>query len=312
MQHVLWATMLALVFSGCGKKADVKTTPSFLPYIDFQFPDDVSDPAGFGIAEDENSILEHHSQRIDRTIFYLNAITSRLNSDGVNATGTFEKKGSDGTLNGYVQELASSAYAYQAVICHGSTVVTHMKWSSDSQKIHAIRNFAVAIGGQPATDMVSQLTYDLTTSPTLEMRTQGKPYAKPAVVTAGLDRVIEYVEADRDFGGTMAIRGVADWYAANTTQFTADTYFTGQINSNGSGSYVAFRKFNSAACPGTFTETNLDAPGWCLGRNLDADARYTADERAAAWNNLKTIGIASEATLNSVSMDPELTCTPET
>ncbi len=306
--------MLALVSFGCGQKGGSSTTtaPAFLPHIDLQFPDNLlATEAELTQSNESTSVIESLAQRIDHILTHINILTNRLNVYGVNGTGRFEGKGPDGIINGYVSELTSSAYNYRAVICSDETVIMQLDWSADGQKIHAIRDFSTAILAQPVSELVLQLTYDLNTLPTLDLHLQGKPFVKPIVVPSHIDFFVEHVEVDRDDSGSLAIKAVADWYSEGTTQFTADTYLTGSVATNGSGSYVAYRKFNTLLCPNNFDENNLEAPGWCLGRDLDSDSRYNADERLAAWAKLKTLGIVADATLNTVSLDPDLTCSPE-
>lgn len=310
MRHrIFWSIVaLAIFAAGCGKKSKSSASVGLFPNLDIAIPQSATvEPKSLLVADQNPNVLETWLTRLDKVIVIINDITAKLNSEQV-GVGRFKDLGPDRAINGYVKELEDSGYSYQAVICAGQQPFMQIKWSSDGRRLFAVHNFAVNFTGKDTTALIGQIVYDVHSGPTFELRAQGKPFAKPDIVSNNLDYLNEYVQINREADAALTIKGVNDWYAAGSTQFDGDTYVTGKVAPDGSGEYLAYRRFNAARCNATFDENSTTTPAWCLGRNLDATSSMTASERTAAWDRLKSIGIASDAMLATISLDVDLVC----
>ncbi|MGK5095009.1 hypothetical protein WDW89_23740 [Deltaproteobacteria bacterium TL4] len=306
------------------------TSSAFFPEFNFSLPASISsetkaktlsERAMSDFANDHNTLLEGWATHMDRIIDKTNRIMMSLNGNDVMGTGmkmgnkmdkgkgSFSGKGMDMGMSGTVQELSNDpAYQYEALICENGKEFMQLKWNAEGSLVEAVRDFSHISSNMmvSATNMVVKILYQQTSSATLvEVWSHGTPWVKENVVTDG-DLLTRYVYGKKTADGAIALKGVQDWYATVPATFTADGYLTGKINEDGkTGEFVGYRKFNTALCNDTFSESS---PSWCLGRAIESSTAYTSAQRNEAWERLKTMGVAEQSKLASVSLSTSLIC----
>ncbi len=319
--------------NGSGNNPEIVAT-SFLPQVDFALPfpdtsaqaasganltgpgsDPAVDPAlvdaGTGTVVG-NDVLATWTTRLDGQIRRANSIFATLDKAGVNHPGSFVKRGPDTSLAATVTALTNdSTYAYDAIVCRLGKPLTHVRWSSDGLKI-AFERFDSAGAGVETkpTDMNLAVVYGKSASgAAVDFNADGQAAGTPWEPESGTygkgARVTEAMHGERAADGTVILRGVNAWHDDSAMPAVADGYLTGttapsQAGAPVAGSFVAYRRLDTADCPNAFNEAQPSAPGWCLGRDLGQDARYNDAGRAAAWTALMPIGIESVSSLRVV------------
>ncbi|MBF0280316.1 MAG: hypothetical protein HQM13_21150 [SAR324 cluster bacterium] len=258
-----------------------------------------------------SSTFERWIRRMDFIIEETNETLSSLNSEELDATGSFSGKGYDGRVSGTISALSGDpTYQYEALVCYDNTGFLSVKWSADESQIESTKDFSKMPShrGNSAANLLSKVIYSNSgRKTTVEMLAHGAPWHRrfdmddEALMT-------HYMYGQTITEGATFIRSVQDWYSSVPENFTADAYLTGKIEADESGEYVAYLSSEEECAGIDFDENSVTGESWCLGKAIGSDTDYSAEELSQAWNNLSDIGIAKQSNLQTVALQSNLSC----
>lgn len=304
---------------------EITTTPSegtgttsreVLPTIDFSLPSSISSNRTAvrkfkGPRFPSNStVIEHWAERMNRSIEKNNELIAKLNEAELDETGAFTGEGRRGNISGMISELTDDpVYQHEALICNDNEAFLTIKWNTDQSQIETVRNFHhKALETDESAGFFGKMLYTQSEEgETLEMRAHGTPWRAPEELVDE-DQMTQYTYGHKASDGTMTLKSVQDWYTDVPESFTGDGYLTGKLESDGSGEYVAYRSFKDECTAIVFDENAVTGDSWCLGKAVDSDTDYTAEELSQAWDRLQTVGVALQSNLQSVALETNLSC----
>jgi len=327
-QAVVLVSCIALagVVSACGKKKDdtAATTTSDLPKIDFSFPSTALALTGDGLpltAVDGTNVLSNWANRSNLAVKYVNAVLTALGGENLQAKGSITFTNATGSKIAVTLGETSGTYSKTGTICVDGSPSLYIEWNADSTAVHAIRDFNVDAWAQNKTPFTVELTYAKSaTGSTLAANSYGTPWSVPTDVAAdtvnGGNYLAESVVSARPSDGSFTMKGVNAWETTAHTQtstaaFTGDAYLTGQLAADGSGNFVAWRRFNQVCASSTFTDSSATSPGWCFAGTVAAAGTVTyALDTSTQWTSstLAPIGVASSADLRLVTFPAAVVC----
>ena len=255
-------------------------------------------------------IINLRADQMSKVVERLNEVLARLQEDSVEGEGTFSGKGPDELISGQVQALADDAdYSYEAAICYDSVQFMYLKFNDDGSKIHAIRDFAAApMGRDDSINMLSSVTFssdaDAGTSQ-LELRSYGSPWNRSS--NDSTSYMVEYSLGTVDADGNFWLKSVVDNFDDEPETFAGDAYLLGTVAADASGYSIGYHGSNTD-CSSTVFDEAAETPEFCVGKAIDSDVAYTAEEREAAWANLSTYGLATSSNLETIVMNSDLAC----
>ncbi len=307
------------VGGGSGGTSSSNTNSTY-PTIDFELPSTLSltsDSLNL-TADDTKTIIERMSDRMNRIIEQMNNVLERLNKvDQVTTGDSFVDRGPNQNLSGIITDAATNddGYTTESLLCIDGEKFLNIKWNTDKTKVFFVRNYKYNPISDPLSeDFIVEGTFVKSDTRTLTINGYGQPWAKPLLVTDG-DDINEYLVGTIDDESNFSLIGVNNWFDASAeTDETgnADAYLSGELNSAGEGQFVAYRKFNTILCDEAFDEGLTSAPGWCLGRQVGSDTRFTDDQRATAWTEIQAAisepYIAKKENLKVTELSTELEC----
>ncbi len=300
MNRVLLFTLMSGLAISCGKKKDEEESDSSLgiPSISFSIPT----PNGSALVA-STDVLTNYQERTNNVITRLNSEIERLNLvlTKLEGEGSFTGKGPDGNVSGTVAKADDGVHDYQATICVNSKVFTQTLWKSDGTKVTSSRDLNNAPLADNQRDLLAKVTYEKSDSETLVMQLYGDTYQTPPTGVDG-SYLTEYFSATKSSAGDFSLTGVNDWSETKASTFSGDGYIVGKLDSSGNGEFVAHAKRLSSQDAACGEALNESSPTWCHGRAIGASSRYTADEKAAAWERLKVIGLTSKSVLGVVTV----------
>ncbi len=308
-----------------------------LPLIDFTLPDsaveDDSDVAGFALQDDiekggQKTILIAWSKRFDRSLREINRLSERINniienerSNIIDGVLTFKGKG-EGQVGAVIQKLSNhSDYDFEALLCHGPTPVSHIRWAGDKSKIAVTRDFAPLVDDyEESIELLTSLVLEKTDILTIELRAFGevnsdlpddsaKGFVERGIVTKDADTVI-------------TVKSVGDYYNEPLpTTFGGSSYLTGRMIPDPatggkpySQEFVGFYKSYSF-CKNGFDENadnlwdpTLGGPRFCVGRPAGMKKFGSFKELVKTVKSLEPVGILKSETLAPVAIETDLTC----
>jgi hypothetical protein len=322
-----------------------------LPLIEFAVPDsatqDDADVAGLalidaGLSSPQNrsfqagdlenggqkTLLVAWSKRLDRSLKEINRLSERINkiidderSEVVDRVLTFKQKG-QGQLGATIQQIANAdPYAYEALLCHGATPVSHVKWSKDQKKIAITRDFGPLVDGyEDSIQLLTSLVLEKTEVLSIELRAfgeaggdlpdePGKGFVERGVIT-------------KDEASVITVKTVSDFYNQPVPEtFSGSSYLTGRmIPDEATGGKPFKQEFVGyyepyAFCKNGFDENDPDlwspdfsGPRFCLGRPVGAKRFDSIKEFLSTIKNLETVGILRSETLAPVAIETSLAC----
>jgi hypothetical protein len=279
-----------------------------IPTIDFTIPE-ITTGLELNSTASETSVLEEWADRSERIISQVNNVLERLNSDKLAIPGSFTGKGPAQSMSGIIAAASNAEYDYEALVCVNKEPALVIKWKTDQSSIYFARDYSKnPLAESLAPELIAEGYFTQADGiKNLKLNGHGKPWIKPLLIIDG-DYLAQYIDAKIDADNTFVMNGVNNWYESELVAGEADAYLTGKIESDGTGQYVAYRKFNTILCPNAFDEESQEASQWCLGRELGSSQSYTDEQRSAAWEALKDYGIAQKSELKTVSLSSELSC----
>jgi hypothetical protein len=278
------------------------------------------------ISAPNGNALSEWAFRADKIISQINKTLNKVNNMSVKGIGAFNFKTAQGTVTGKISALSGdTTYTDEMVICLDGTLFHYLKWNADGTKVYSYRDHSIEpVDGTLTKGLKSEISYDSsnTASTVLTLAAYGQPWNVPPDVPGYPDSYLgEYAYATKGSDNTFTLKGVRSWEAtartaANSSNpFAGAVYFTGKIEADTSGSFLVYRTYNLAVCPGLFNESNTAAPGWCFdgvfaAAGTTVTLSNSPDPTATYWTDakLKPIGIAYAASIKVVEAPTGKTC----
>lgn len=332
----LLSLALAVALTSCSKKLS-SDAPSedqgngFFPTLNFSVGSNITEqPQTKPNSEMEtrgnafgSNILSHWGRRTNRTVEFIDHYLKFLNKAYLPSDYT---EGTHQLANGNaifvkVADLADDGeFTRQAILCHENNPFLYLKWSTDKNKFRAYRDFSINPHQMDPNLNKTMLTeIDYVKNPenndtSLVFSVNGAPWEKPNDVNDG-DYLAERIEATKKNDGSITLSGVNAWLSsAIDNSFTGDgkgdVWMVGQLNTDGSGKFVAHRRYNVLICNSAFNEAN---PNWCFGANINpaGSPNFIISGLDTLWASLQSISLTNDSGLKHVSMPTTLDCTPQ-
>jgi hypothetical protein len=291
------------VSSSTGSGSD--DSSEVIPTLNFTTPD-IS--TSLALAADSVTIVERWVDRADKVVDQINNIIGRLNSEIEEDASSFSGKGPNGNISGVIADNSSDeAYEKEALICSQGSAFLYVAWNTEGTEVKFIRDFSVnPMSEDLERALMAEVVYSSVEDVQVDFTVQGTPWYQPDNVTEGPE-LSEFVSIKQVSGEGTLVKGVNNWYSTFPESPEADAYMTGSLQDDGSGEFVAYRKFNTDECSAAF-DPEADSPAWCLGREVGSSDTFDSDQILAAWENLKDYGIADLNNLTTVSLPEHLSC----
>jgi hypothetical protein len=314
--------------------------PAFfrIPVIDFSIPEsaieDDPDVAGLALQADDlekggqKTILIAWAKRFDRSLKEINRLSERINKiidseNSVVESGvlTFKGKG-QGQIGATIHKLlGGEIYAYEALLCHGSTPVSHIRWSEDKAKIAITRDFAPVVEDfKDSSQLLTSLTLETSDSLSIDMRAFGESSGDlPDEPAKGF---VEHGIVTKDADNLITIKAVSDFYSQPVPEkFGGSSYLTGRMipdqDTGGkpySQEFVGYYKSYSF-CKNGFDENaenlwlpTVKGPRFCIGRPAGMKRFGSFKDFVSTVKSLEPVGILKSETLAPVAIDTVLVC----
>jgi hypothetical protein len=314
--------------------------PSFfkIPVIDFTIPDsaieDDSDIGGLALQADDlenggqKTILVAWSKRFDRSLKEINRLSERINkiidnenSLVVDGILTFKGKG-QGQVGATIHKLTGDdIYTYEALLCHGTTPISHIRWSDDKSKVAVTRDFAPLVEDyEEPLQLLTSLTLETSDVLTIEMRAFGE--ASGDLPDEPAKGFIERGVMTKDADAVITVKTVSDFFNQPVPEtFGGSSYLTGRMipdpTTGGkpySQEFVGYYKSYSF-CNNGFDEDSSNlwdpafrGPRFCIGRPAGMKRFRTFKDLVSTVKSLESVGILKSKTLAPVAIETSLRC----
>lgn len=322
-----------------------------LPLIDFSVPESAvsetdSESVGLNLAgtsvqklslqkggegAGQKTVLVAWAKRLERTILQINRLAARINKiveseRTVNKDDVliFKAKGHDNQLGAKIQQLpAGNEYKFEAVLCHNSAVVSHVRWTEDGSKMEVSRNFAAQVEQEDApVSLVSRLVVEKGAAVSIDLMTYGTSSGDlPDEAGKGF---VEHAVISRKENAEITVKSVTGLFAEEPAdlQYNGAYYLTGRMTPDAKTGdkpyvqqFVAYYQGYKLLCKNGFDEDAADlwhpaaaSPGFCLGRPAGQKKFDSFQNFADTVADLEGVGIVSRKTLAPVVLSPELGC----
>lgn len=314
-----------LIGSCANKKSNSNNTDTgFFPVINYSVPSSASTtlqkPTSTRNTSSGSNVLSEWASKMNRIVDYINQLFASLNRTNIPLTYTGSHQLSNGnTISLQVSEITGdTTYSHQALLCNNGEKFLYARWNDDHSRINVVRDFSQnpqSTGTTYDRAMKVEVDYSQDTTndeTTIHFYGNGQPWYVPSDVTQDGSFLIDHIASIKKSDNSFTFSGVNAWTSTTIDSSyigdsSGDVWMVGQLNAEGSGSFIAHRKYNSTICNSAFTELS---PNWCFGASFDASGipDYSILNLSNLWVALQTIGITDDSSLKFVSMPSTLDC----
>ncbi len=314
------------VFSSCAKKNSTSSMvdSGFFPVINYSVPDPASTTQQKTQANrtttSGSNVLSEWASKMNRIVDFVNELFTSLNRTNIsiNFSGSHQLENGNTISLSVAERTGDPSYTQHALLCNNGVKFLYAKWNSDHTKINVIRDFSQnpqITNTNFNRTMMAEVEYskDISTNEaTIHFYGNGEPWYVPSDVTQDGTFLVDHIASVKHSDDSFTVSGVNSWtntpidssYSGDTN---GDVWMVGQMNADGSGSFIAHRKYNSTICNSAFTELS---PNWCFGASLNSSGipDYSILNLSNLWVALETIGLTDDNTLKYIEMPSTLEC----
>jgi len=253
----------------------------------------------------DGDILRHYMRHSIRTLIGVNiAIRILKRVDALKEKGFYKGLGKEGLASGIIEKLESDAdYTHRLLVCHSDKPYLQLKWNSETKKITSTNILRQTFNLPKENQFFTKLEINPGEKRELFVKVSGKPFTLDPKRRG--DKHVAAYRIQRLANRNFLYRAVASWYdQKENDEFPVSRYISASSGPLGVGEVAGW----ASGCPNEFDETNVDGPGWCFGRRINATDSFVKGDLRKAIERLKAVGIEPKSSLEELGFDDNAKC----